>query len=124
VTADNALNAEPGAAQDQNVGPAVVVVIGLHDVQPPISTGRQSGLHDLPRSACATSCAISTTTATGLHDRTQEFRLVGETGGLNIMQTDYNNDGWPDVLVLRGAWFGVEGHYPLFTASQQRQRHV
>ncbi len=46
-------------------------------------------------------------------DRTEESGLLGETGGLNIMQTDYNNDGWPDVLVLRGAWFGVEGHYPL-----------
>ena len=46
-------------------------------------------------------------------DRTEEAGLIGETGGLNIVQTDYNNDGWPDVLVLRGAWFGVEGHYPL-----------
>ncbi len=46
-------------------------------------------------------------------DRTEEAGLIGETGGLNILQTDYNNDGWPDVLILRGAWFGVEGHYPL-----------
>src|SRR2546430_10902436 len=46
-------------------------------------------------------------------ERTEEAGLLGETGGLNIMQTDYNNDGWPDVLVLRGAWFGVEGHYPM-----------
>jgi len=46
-------------------------------------------------------------------DRTEEAGLLGEVGGLNIMQTDYNNDGWLDVLVLRGAWFGVEGHYPL-----------
>ncbi|PYJ57074.1 MAG: hypothetical protein DME24_20245 [Verrucomicrobia bacterium] len=46
-------------------------------------------------------------------ERTEDAGLLGETGGLNIMQTDYNNDGWPDVLVLRGAWFGVEGHYPL-----------
>ncbi|MDH7461020.1 CRTAC1 family protein [Chitinophagaceae bacterium 26-R-25] len=32
-------------------------------------------------------------------------------GGLNIMQTDYNNDGLKDVFVLRGAWksgFGKE----------------
>ncbi|MBK5271318.1 MAG: VCBS repeat-containing protein, partial [Bacteroidia bacterium] len=26
------------------------------------------------------------------------------TGGLNIMQTDYNNDGFKDIFVLRGAW--------------------
>lgn len=33
------------------------------------------------------------------------------TGGLNIMQTDYNNDGLKDIFVLRGAWkekFGKE----------------
>jgi hypothetical protein len=34
-------------------------------------------------------------------------------GGLNIMQTDYNNDGWPDVLVLRGGWQGNLGRQPL-----------
>lgn len=28
------------------------------------------------------------------------------------MQTDYNNDGHPDVLVLRGGWFGEAGRYP------------
>lgn len=27
-------------------------------------------------------------------------------GGLNIMQTDYNNDGWPDIFILRGGWQG------------------
>jgi len=46
-------------------------------------------------------------------ERTKAAGLTGETGGLNILQTDYDNDGWPDVLVLRGAWFGVEGRYPL-----------
>jgi hypothetical protein len=46
-------------------------------------------------------------------ERTKEAGLIGETGGLNIIQTDYNNDGWPDVLVLRGGWFGAHGHWPL-----------
>lgn len=27
-------------------------------------------------------------------------------GGLNICQTDYNNDGWLDFFILRGAWQG------------------
>jgi hypothetical protein len=27
--------------------------------------------------------------------------------------TDYNNDGHPDVLVLRGAWLGRNGRYPM-----------
>ncbi len=46
-------------------------------------------------------------------ERTAEAGLTGELGGLNIMQTDYNNDGWPDVLVLRGGWQGVLGRQPL-----------
>ena len=32
-------------------------------------------------------------------ERTEEAGLIGETGGLNIMQTDYNNDGWPDLYL-------------------------
>jgi len=45
-------------------------------------------------------------------DRTVHAGLMGLTGGLNILQTDYNNDGFPDVLVLRGAWLGPAGCMP------------
>ena len=45
-------------------------------------------------------------------DRTAEAGLLGEVGGLNIIQADYNNDGFPDVLVLRGGWMGRQGHFP------------
>ncbi|QMW01261.1 CRTAC1 family protein [Spirosoma foliorum] len=34
------------------------------------------------------------------------------TGGLNMMQTDYNNDGFADIFVLRGAWQGAFGEQP------------
>jgi len=34
------------------------------------------------------------------------------TGGLHIMQTDYNNDGWKDIFVLRGGWKGKFGKNP------------
>lgn len=37
-------------------------------------------------------------------NRTVEAGLSGETGGLNIVQADYNNDGCVDVLILRGGW--------------------
>jgi hypothetical protein len=33
-------------------------------------------------------------------------------GGLNIIQADYNNDGFTDILVLRGAWLGQYGNQP------------
>jgi hypothetical protein len=45
-------------------------------------------------------------------ERTREAGLLGLTGGLNMIQCDYNNDGHMDVLVLRGAWLGTEGKYP------------
>jgi hypothetical protein len=34
------------------------------------------------------------------------------TGGLNIVQTDYNNDGYKDIFVLRGGWKGKFGKNP------------
>lgn len=34
------------------------------------------------------------------------------TGGLNMMQTDYNNDGFKDIFVLRGGWKGRFGKAP------------
>jgi hypothetical protein len=45
-------------------------------------------------------------------EQTEEAGLTGEVGGLNLISCDYNNDGLMDVLVLRGAWLGSEGHYP------------
>lgn len=37
-------------------------------------------------------------------NRAAEAGLAGQTGGLNIIQADYNNDGCVDVLILRGGW--------------------
>jgi len=45
-------------------------------------------------------------------DQSHAAGLDGETGGLNIVHADYNNDGWPDILVLRGGWWGKFGDYP------------
>ncbi len=45
-------------------------------------------------------------------ERTRESGLQGLTGGLNMVQGDYNNDGFTDVLVLRGAWLGPAGKIP------------
>src|SRR2546422_11620328 len=45
-------------------------------------------------------------------DVTAQSGLIGVTGGLNIMQTDYNNDGWPDIYIVRGAWLGELGLLP------------
>jgi hypothetical protein len=44
-------------------------------------------------------------------DLSDKVGLKGISGGLNMVQADYNNDGFKDVLVLRGAWkkqFGEE----------------
>lgn len=44
-------------------------------------------------------------------DLSEKSRLKDFTGGLNIQQTDYNNDGWLDIWVLRGAWQGQGGPF-------------
>ncbi|HVT73724.1 MAG TPA: CRTAC1 family protein [Lacunisphaera sp.] len=45
-------------------------------------------------------------------ERTEQAGLKGLTGGLNLIQADYDNDGFVDVLVLRGGWLGKDGRYP------------
>ena len=45
-------------------------------------------------------------------DQTEQAGLLGLTGGLNMVQADYNNDGFIDVLVLRGAWLKHYGRHP------------
>ena len=45
-------------------------------------------------------------------DRTVAAGLTGLTGGLNLVQADYNNDGFVDVFILRGAWLDNEGRFP------------
>ena len=45
-------------------------------------------------------------------EQTQAAGLKGLYGGLNINQTDYNNDGHLDIFVMRGGWFGIEGEHP------------
>jgi hypothetical protein len=42
-------------------------------------------------------------------DRSEATKLKELTGGLNLMQMDYNNDGFKDIFVLRGAW--LRGNY-------------
>src|SRR6185312_5927733 len=37
-------------------------------------------------------------------DKTQQAGLSDQLGGLNMMQSDYNNDGCTDILVMRGGW--------------------
>lgn len=37
-------------------------------------------------------------------DRTGQSGLQDVVGGLNIEQTDYNNDGHPDIFIMRGGW--------------------
>ncbi|HYD83584.1 MAG TPA: VCBS repeat-containing protein, partial [Opitutus sp.] len=45
-------------------------------------------------------------------DLTDRAGLTGLTGGLNLIQADYDNDGFVDVFVLRGAWLDNEGRFP------------
>ncbi|MEO5819099.1 MAG: CRTAC1 family protein [Vicinamibacteraceae bacterium] len=46
-------------------------------------------------------------------EKTASSGLDGITGGLNLIHADFDNDGLPDVLVLRGAWMGATGRFPV-----------
>ncbi len=48
----------------------------------------------------------------GFVDKTAEAGLSRLAGGLNVVHADYNNDGFMDVFVLRGAWLGSRGNQP------------
>ena len=56
-------------------------------------------------------------------ERTKEAGLIGEIGGLNMVTTDYNNDGRPDIVILRGGWTGRDGHYPLSLLRNDGRGH-
>ena len=45
-------------------------------------------------------------------DCTEPAGLKEVFSGLNLLHADYNNDSHPDVLVLRGAWWGSTGRVP------------
>ncbi len=48
----------------------------------------------------------------GFVDHTGAAGLNGVVGGLNIVHADYDNDGYEDVLILRGGWLAAEGTHP------------
>jgi hypothetical protein len=43
---------------------------------------------------------------------TEEAGLIGILGGLNATQADYDDDGWIDLYIPRGAWIGKIGMQP------------
>ena len=48
----------------------------------------------------------------GYVDRTAQSGLQGIVGGANCKHADYDNDGYDDVFVTRGAWLGDGGAFP------------
>ncbi len=65
------------------------------------------GLLDLVTTSCDPTVSIQFLKNAGdgkFVDRTREAGLEEQTGGLNCVQADFNNDGNIDILVVRGAW--------------------
>ncbi len=48
----------------------------------------------------------------GFKDLSKHSNLGLFTGGLNMVHADYNNDGYNDIFVLRGAWMAKNGRKP------------
>ena len=48
----------------------------------------------------------------GFEDKTEAAQLMGIVGGLNAKQADYDNDGFTDLIILRGAWLDKGGEWP------------
>lgn len=42
-------------------------------------------------------------------DASESSGMASFLGGLNITHVDFNNDGWMDIFVTRGAWLGEAG---------------
>jgi tetratricopeptide (TPR) repeat protein len=57
-------------------------------------------------------CHLYRNTGDGFEDVSDQAGLSGITGGLNTIHADYNNDGYTDILILRGAWFNKGGYIP------------
>lgn len=47
--------------------------------------------------------------AHGFHTAAEAAGLEDQLGGLNLVHADYDNDGFIDLLVLRGGWMGADG---------------
>lgn len=45
-------------------------------------------------------------------DQTEAYGLKGHVGILNLNQADFNNDGWLDMHLMRGAWWLTQGSIP------------
>ena len=67
------------------------------------------------------------TSSYGLSDQSRFYRNKGDgtfedkskamgvdvlKAGLNCIQGDFNNDGWKDIFIMRGAWLGENGQMP------------
>ena len=75
----------------------------------------QNGLQDVFRTSWYFNhnCQLLLQTEPGrFSEQTGQFMLDGEVGGLNCVSTDYNNDGYVDILILRGGWLDGLGLLP------------
>ncbi|MCR9249639.1 MAG: CRTAC1 family protein [bacterium] len=96
----------------QNVAMAAGVAVNNHAGSSVTEDFNNDGLIDIFTS----SYSLSEQSQLFLNDGSGKFNdnsnasgLQGLTAGLNSLQGDFNNDGFEDILVSRGAWLGKNG---------------
>ncbi|HMX25728.1 MAG TPA: CRTAC1 family protein, partial [Blastocatellia bacterium] len=103
----------PGASKDARVPrfPDVAAVTGVDRISGAggtiIDDFDNDGLLDIVISsvdACESMKLFHNNGDGTFSDVTDKAGLSDQIGGINCVQTDFNNDGWQDIFVMRGGW--------------------
>ena len=107
IALDNFYKATDGIGKFRDIGHVVGVNQFMQAGGAIMDDFDNDGLLDIVITSIDATCQMNLLHNTGkgtFEDTTTEAGLIGQLGGMNCVQTDYNNDGLMDIFVIRGAW--------------------